>query len=479
MLSKLLSNPTIGRTIFEILKGRVFKPYKVSVGKALEKQEKMLSRKLGRLEGTEIGKKLGIRRGMRPEEVPITDYEFYESFFRTPSAKAFMYPIDEYERVRTSGTSGSEKWFMIPRLSLVKCWKTGLANLMAVFHNGEKVDFDYGDTVYVNVAPRPFLGGHMLSYVERETYGIMILVPNINLSFKDKVQFFVRNHAKLDGAVMLASTLISRVMHETEGPVKLKGLLTLDSQIAEIYEKEIEVFTGTPPKTVYGTTETLNCTVSSIQHPLGFFFDWRRGIFEFHPVQRKENRKITRENLVRLDEVKVGEVYQPVFTSLEGEMTRYVITDSLLCVAKGDDILGTDFPVFRFHSRLEKNISLQNFTRISEEELLMAFKQNNVPFVDFTARVEVENGLEHLAIYMEHTGKMSPEEIVECLHTHLYKVDRDYQDLVDFFGYIPVKVYFVPKGTFHRYMEDRDASWGKVERINMREEAFRKIVANR
>ncbi len=477
MVSRLLSNPTIGRTIFNIIKGKAFKPYNVPVKAALEKQEEMLSRKFGRMEGTEIGRRLGVRRGMKLEQVPVTDYSFYEDFFKKPPADAFMYPIDEYERVRTSGTSGSEKWFMIPRLTFVKCWKTGLATLMAMFHDGEKVTFDYGDLVYVNVAPRPFSSGHVLSYLEHETYNIIRLVPNINLSFKDKVNFFIRNYRKVDGAVMLASTLISRVMPEIVGPIRLRGLLTLDSQIAEIYKNEIEEFTGTPPRTIYATTETLNCTVPSVQHRLGLFFDWNRGIFEFHPVEGKENSIITPENLVPLNDVKVGEVYRPVFTSLEGEMTRYVINDSLLCVARGDDLLGTDFPVFRFQSRLEKNIALQNFTRISEEELLMAFKQCKVRFVDFTARIEVENGLEHLAIYMEYTGNMSVEEIEECLHNYLYKVDRDYRDLVDFFDYVPVKVYFVPKGTFCRYMEIKEASWGKVERINMREEAFKEIVA--
>lgn len=477
MISRLLSNPTIGRTIFGVLKRRVFKPYSIGVEAALEKQEHMLSRKFGRMEGTAIGGKIGVRRRMKLEELPVTYYSLYEGFFRNCPANAFMYPIDEYERVRTSGISGSEKWFMIPRLSFVKCLKTGLATLMAMFHDGEKITFNYGDIIFINVAPRPFSGGYVLSNLEPETYGIITLVPNINLRFKDKVKFFVRNHKKVHGAVMLASTLISCVMHEIESQIKLKGLLTLDSQIAEMYRDEIEDFTGISPRTIYATTETLNCTVPSVQHTLGFFFDWRRGIFEFHPVEEEMNREVTSENLVPLNEVKVGEAYRPVFTSLEGEMTRYVINDSLLCVANGDDILGTDFPVFRFHSRLEKSISLQNFTRISEEELLMSLKHSDVRFVDFTARTEVEDGLECLAIYLEHTGNMSVEEIKEYIHNHLYETDKDYHDLVDFFDYVPIRIRFVKKGAFSKYMEQKGASWGKVERINMEEEAFKKTIA--
>ena len=462
--------------ILKFLMWRAFKPFETPLERALEIQVRMLSRKFRRMEGTLIGKKLGIRSGVKLEDLPVTEYDFYEPFFKSPAGDAFMYNIEDYERVRTSGTGGTEKWFMIPKFSLSRCWETGLASLFAMFHDGERVNFRFGDTVYVNVAPRPFLGGSILLRADRGTYGIVRLVPNINLSFKDKVWFFIANHAKINGAVMLASTLVSQIMHEVDGRLSLKGLLTLDSQIADVYFNEIADFAGVPPKTAYGTTEALNCTIPSVEHRLGFIFDWRRGIFEFIPVG-DDVVKAERETLIPITDVEVGKTYQLVYTSIEGEITRYRIPDALTCVAKGDSAIGTDYPIFKFHSRLEKTISLQNFTRISEGEILSALTESKIPFVDFTARVQIEGGLEYLALFVECWREMSADEVEKLIHSYLYKSDRDYRDLVDFFGYVPLKVYILPRGSFMKYMEMKKASWGKVERINMREEDFRRLLS--
>lgn len=468
----------LGSLIFKFLKGRAFKPFETPLEKALERQMRMLSRKFKRMEGTLIGKKLGICSGVRLEGLPITEYDFYEPFFKSPAKDAFMYDIEGYERVRTSGTGGTEKWFMIPKFSLSKCWETGLASLIAMFHDGERVNFRCGDTVYVNVAPRPFLGGSILLRAGRGTYGIVRLVPNISLSFKDKVWFFIGNHMNIDGAVMLASTLVSLVMHEVDGRLSLKGLLTLDSQIADVYFDEIADFAGVAPKTAYGTTETLNCTIPSVEHRLGFIFDWRRGVFEFIPVE-DDAVEAKRETLIPITEVEVGKTYQLVYTSIEGEITRYRIPDALTCVAKGDSAIGTDYPVFKFHSRLEKTISLQNFTRISEGEILSALTESKIPLVDFTARVQIDGGLEYLALFVECWKEISVDEAEKLVHNYFYKSDRDYRDLVDFFGYTPLKVHTLPRGSFSKYMEAKKASWGKVERINMREEDFRKLLSLR
>jgi len=298
-------------------------------------------------------------------------------------------------------------------------------------------------------------------------------VPNTNLGFRDKVQFFVRNHKNIDGAVMLASSIISDIEGKVEGKIDLKGLLMLDSQIADVYKERIEAFVGTPPKTIYGATETLGCTVPSVEHPLGFFFDWRRGIFEFEPVTEtlKEDRVIKQMN-----EVEVGKIYRLIFTSLEGELTRYVINDCFHCVSKGDSVLGTEFPVFKFHSRLDKDISIQNFTRIDEQEIISALRSSNVEFVDFTARCEIKDGLQYLAVYVEQVGHLTAEQIEKSVHDNLYNADSDYKAVVDFFGYMPLKVHLLAKGTFSRYMEEKEASWGKVERINMKEGEFEKLT---
>ena len=222
---------------------------------------------------------------------------------------------------------------------------------------------------------------------------------------------------------------------------------------------------GTTPKTVYASTETLACSVPSIQYPLGFIFDWRQGIVELHPKNKGE---INQDSLRGLDEAKIGEIYQIVYTSLVGELTKYILDDEIKCVAKGDDVLGTDQPVFKFHTRTAKTISLQNFTRISEDELISGFKDTKLPFIDFIAKVEVQKSLEYLVIYLEHSSKMMPNDIAKALHMYLYTEDQDYKNLVDNFEYFPINIRIVPTGTFACFLETIPAgSVPKIDRIDM------------
>lgn len=471
LFSKIIGVPTIGKMMLRIMKKRAFKPFQVSLEEAFQKQNRMLEAKFDRLERTEIGRKLGVRKGVKIEDLQVTDYSFYEPFYNNPSPGAFMYPLKDYIKVRTSGTAGKEKWFMTAREELKRSFiETAMLFLFTVFHDGEKPTIEYEDKLYINTAPRPFTGGFLVSSGTK--YAPVTIVPNINLSYHDKVRYFIYNYEKIDGAFMTASSLISQIMPAIGKPIKLKGLLLFDSPIAEVYEDKIEKFAGTIPKASYSSTETFISTLPSVQHPLGFIFDWRRGMFEFLPIKGGKAEK----NSIRLDRVNVGEVYRLIFTSFIGELTRYDTKDSFECIAIGDDILGTDYPIFKFRSRQEKTISIQNFTRISEDELLTVFKETGIPFIDFTARTEIEKGFEKLVIYIEHPGDMSAKGIQKLIHKKLYEMDKDYRDLVDFFNYTPIKIHLMPKGVFAKYLEEKIASVPKVERINMRDEEFERLT---
>lgn len=473
LLSRIINIPPIGKTILKFLKKKAFRQYQISIEEILERQEEILADKFRIMERTEIGKKLGVHRGLRIKQVPLTDYTFYEPFYTNPSPSFFMYSIEDYIRARTSGTAGKEKWFMMPKPSISKMLReTGLEIIFALFHDGEKITLEYGDTLYVNTAPRPFPGGFLVPEVKKSV-GLVKVVPNLNLSYKDKVQHFILNHDRIQGAKMLASTMVSQIMPALKKPIKLKGFLVTDSIVAETYKNEIESFIGTAVKTVYGSAETLSPSVPSIQQPLGFILDWRRGIFEFLPLDKNQREQ---RGVIGIEEVKVGDSYRLIYTSLDSELTRYNIGDLLKCVAKGDDVINTDLPVFKFQSRLEKTISINGFTRISEEELLTVLKESKIPYVDFTARIEIEEGLEYLAIYLELFEEMETKEIQELIHRQLYKMDKDYRDLSDFFDFTPVKIRLVKSGVFVTYSNEVATTSHKVDRVKMSEENFKHLL---
>ena len=470
---KMVSFPPIGKLATKYLRDHGLDFLNVPLETVSERQDKLLKAKLRRLSGTTIGKKLGLKEPFDITSLPFTNYEVYEPFYNNPTQDAFMYPLGDYVRSRTSGSSGVPKWFMHPNIVPHNTHvKTGMAILVALFHDEGGCTLEYGDTVYVNVAPPPFPAGYVLPKVENA--GIIRIVPNMHLPYKDKIRYFVLNPDNISAAVLLTSALLTQVMPELKHPVELKGLMTLDSVIAEANIDTLRNFFGVAPKTTYSCTETSACTVPSVQYPLGFIFDWRRDLFQLHPVKKGV---VSNDTLVGIDEVQTGETYQMVFTSFESELTKYVLEDTIRCVAMGDDHIGTDHPVFKFGSRIGKNISLHNFTRIDEDEILSALSKAKIPFVDFTARGEVDGGREYLKIYLEHSSGLPPEEIALAINEQLNADDTDYRNLADFFDYMPTKVSVVPKGAFAKYLEDiPSGAIPKVDRISMEEEKFRRLM---
>jgi len=234
--------------------------------------------------------------------------------------------------------------------------------------------------------------------------------------------------------------------------------MLLDDLVTRAYKDEITEFAGIPPKSSYASTETPACSIPSIQYPLGFIFDPRRGVFEFSPLEKDEKGD---EKTLGLEDVQVGEKYRLYFTDLIGELTRYDTAVSFKCIAKGDNILFSDFPVFEYHSRLDKAISLSNYTRITEDELITAFKNAGIQFMDFTAKADREGGYEYLHLYVELLAKKSPKEVENAIHQQLYANDGDYKMLADFFDYVPVKVNLLLKGTVAKFLEQKAGAFPK------------------
>ena len=165
---------------------------------------------------------------------------------------------------------------------------------------------------------------------------------------------------------------------------------------------------------------------------------------------RVKEEEVVGEEDIGIEDIKRGDVYELIYTSFESELTRYRIGDFFTCIAKGDDIIGTDYPVFKFRAR-QKTIALQNFTRINEDELWTVFRKAGMPLADFVASIEIERGMEFLTVYMEHKGDMNVKRVENKVHKELYEMNADYRDLVDFFKYKPVKIKPIPQGVFAKY----------------------------
>lgn len=435
---------------------------------------------LNRSSKTGIGQKLGITKNTSIDDVPFTHYGFYEPFFTNPSQGDFLYRIEEYVRAYTSGTMGKPKTFLLPKPGL---WNsisnTGITFMFLCTHDGEKITFEVNDTVYENMPGGQFISSFYYELIDKRLQGSWVTqVPDVNLSFPKKIDYFVKNHKDIDVAYMTVTSLLNQVVPKLSEPLQLKAFITQDRSAYYLKDK-IKKITGNYPKTVYGSTETMFGALPSIEYPGCFFFDWRIIYPEFIPENEAiHHDQVTSEPLdsrVKMENVEVGKIYQFIATPYGNDLTRYVMPDLLECVAIGDSILDTNIPVFRYYSRSDNLLVLHNFTRINEDELVVILGSAGIEYVDFVANRELIDTREYLKIYIELKTPIDPDEMFADINQRLTDFDKDWNDMREMLEYEPLIIEIIPEGTFNRYLE-RKVGVPKISRINMSQENLRLLL---
>ena len=443
--------------------------------------EKKLQTKIKKLSNTGIGKELGISKGIGQSKIPLTNYDFFMKYYNNPTKDDFMYPLTEYLKVTTSGTMSKPKKYLLPKQAIEdNAKKTGLATLFAATHDGESSSFEMGDMFYMNIPGGSQIANYLYEIGGKQMINILKRCPDPDLPFHTKVDYFVKHYKEIDLAYMTVPTLFDDVVPRIPEPLQLKGFMTNDTS-ARVYKDEIKKLTGSYPKVAFGSTETLSATVPSVEHPGGFIWDWRVIYPEFLPEEEKvEFKGVYDESVdtVHLQNVERGELYQLIVSPYLMDHHRYVMPDIMECIAIGDDALETDQPVFHYYSRADRIMVLHNFTRITEEELILMLKESGIPWVDFTAKKVNEDHKDFMKIFIELSKPMSEEEIVKRLNKALTDFDRDWHDLVNFLKFVPLKVEVLPRGIFNRYLEEKEGMY-RVERINMKQEWLDRLLSYR
>lgn len=474
--------------------------------KISEKQEKMLKKKFALLSKTAIGKELGVKEGIKISDLPLTSYSLYSKFFQNPTPDAFMYPLKHYSKALTTGSMGKAKWYLNPLPLEVNMAAANLATIIALSHDGEKYGVKEGYTVYANLAPPPYYAGVgwnrmitakpnikkiltmfrfytpsrilELTKISRLSKKLNLLPTNQAAPYEEKVQIFIDNFKKIDIAMMTVGTLLNLVYPKIKESISLKAFVTQDTS-ADFFRDKIKEITGVYPSTVYGTTETGTCGIPSPEHSMGIFFDWRTVYCEFLPENNFYSTDVYKKfdsEVIPLNEVKVGNKYQLVVTNLQSELTRYVMPDVFECISKQDNILGIDFPIFKYHMRAFKQISLHNFTIIDEKTIMAAFKAADIRINDFTARLEIINGMDHLAIYVEPGGKYEENEVLDRVNESLSNIDKGYLELGRYHKYKPLKITLLPKETFSEFLKKK-TGMSHLMRIDMKDEDFNLLLS--
>jgi len=446
-----------------------------------DKQEKLLKEKIKNAGKSNIGKKIGLEPHSSFERVPLTTYSFYKNYYLNPVEGDFMYPLSEYLKVYTSGSMGKPKTFLIPKKGMMdNMAKTSLSLFVLTTHDGEKVQWKAGDTMFRNAPGGSFMSGFYSHFSDSDQSFLVRRVPEVEMSYQKKIDYFVENYRDIDVAYMNVSALLDEIYPRIGEKFHLKGLMTQDVS-ARSLKNDIMDVTGTYPKTVYGSTETFIVGLPSIEYPGAFFIDWRVVYSEFIPENEalniEEETADDPPDTVPLMDVEVGKRYQYVATPFKNDITRYVTSDIFECVSRSDSILGIDQPIFYFYGRADRLISICNFTRISEDEILNALRDAGIPSVEFTARVELHGNKEYMVLYLELSTLMGAEEVTTRLHEALLEVDKDWASLTEYMKYTPLKVHLLPRGSFQRYLGKKDGL-PKIERIEMKKERLNLLLSS-
>ncbi len=447
------------------------------------REEALIKKKIKRVARSGLGKKLEVEQSTRIEDIPLTGYDYYLPFFRNPREGDFIYPLDDYVRSQTSGTMGKPKIFLNPKTGVMENLKRSVISLMFICtHDGTRPLLEMGDTIYANLPGGAFIGGQITSNMRGSQSSFIKMVPEDadNMTFKKKVDYFVENHEKIDMAYMTVTTFLDEICPQVDEEIYLKGFLTQDISAGPLKEK-MKAKSGHYPKTVFGSTETFLSGLPSVEYPGSFFFDWRVVYHEFIPEDQTVDPNIVTlaepPETIGMMDVEPGKRYQLVVTPIYSDLTRYVMPDIFECVSKGDNLLGSNIPVFKYYSRADRLLVLHNFTRINEEEMVSILNDAEIPFVDFTARRELHESREFLSLYIELSETMSEDEVLDRVNRRLIEFDKDWRDLSDFMNYTPLKVTFLPKDTFKKYLHGKEGM-ARIQRIGMREERFNELLSH-
>ena len=191
-------------------------------GDVSAKEEALIKKKIKRVANSSLGKKLGVEQNTGIDKIPFTGYDYYLPFFRNPHEGDFIYPLDDYIRSQTSGTMGKPKIFLHPKKGVMENLKRSVISLMFICtHDGTKPLLEMGDTIYANLPGGAFIGGHITSSLRSNQSAFIKMVPEDanNMTFMEKVDYFIKNHEEIDMAYMTVTTFLDEICPQIDDEI--------------------------------------------------------------------------------------------------------------------------------------------------------------------------------------------------------------------------------------------------------------------
>jgi hypothetical protein len=120
--------------------------------------------------------------------------------------------------------------------------------------------------------------------------------------------------------------------------------------------------------------------------------------------------------------------------------------------------LNIDIPQMTFLTRVDDQIDIAGFTRLSEKAVWQAIENAELSYEGWTARKET-NGIPALHLYIElkDDETATSQQMTTRIHEELKKLDTPYAELESFTGLRPLIVTQLPRNTFQLYKQRQKA----------------------
>ena len=475
-------------------------------------QRRLLSEQLELLKRCELGRY--IMNGTTPrnleefrEQVPLTTYDDYAPYLLEQREDAL--PDKPALWQYTSGKSGEYPFRWAP-VTAEQLREIELVIFALLFFSSckqrNKVALKGHDKVLYGMAPPPYATGTMTHVFPYDLFDVLPPVEEAEkMSFEERIQrgFELALSEGLDVCIALSSVAIaigdrfsqksnntnikallkrpkaiarlarglvkSKLAHRSLLPKdlwSLRGLITFGIDTS-VYREKINEMWGIEPLEFHGSTETVFIATQTWDHQ-GMTFIPHLNFLEFIPEEESNKSRedpTYQPSTLLLDEVKPGN-YELVISSLHGgPFVRYRLGHLIKITSLRNEQLNIDIPQMVFLSRVDDQIDIAGFTRLSEKIIWQAIENAGLAYVDWTARKEVKDKPAlHLYIELKEDG-VTAEQAGISIHEELKKLDTPYAELESFTGLRPLEVSLLPQNAFQLYNQRQQASGADLTQL--------------
>lgn len=475
----------------------------LSIDEFMVIQKSLLMDEIELVQKSELGKKIiGDHRLENLHDlrkyVPFTTYDDYQPYLGEKNSGALTDKPVLW--AHTSGRTGLIKWIPYTQGNIERLADDTLAAfiLSSASRRGE-VHLHPGARVVLNLPPVPYTTG-IMGYVASERIAYRPIPPLDDaeaMEFQERIEqgFHIALRTGADYAASLAvvlakigkgfshlgnnSRLSSRSLNPSamlrlvkamlkariaKRPIlpkdiwKVKGLVCGGTDTS-IYQEEITNYWGVKPLDVYVATETCFIAMQS-WNKKGMTLVPYSNFYEFIPEEERlknEKDEHYKPATVLIDELEAGKMYEIVVTNFHGgPLLRYRIGDLIKVISIGDNETGSTLPQIAFQSRADDLIDISGFVRLDEKEVWMAIQKTQLSYEDWTVRKESNKEEPVLHIYLELTQNgHDSSQVARMIDEQLINLRKDYRDLRQMIGTIPIKVTLFNRGTFREYTKKK------------------------